>query len=132
VKRGSAMLIIFGVRRRGHRLANVFAMCGVCHSPAAQGIVRVKTFFTLFFIPLIPIGTKYRSVCTMCGATSSLTREQADRAVAGAQQQAAQSAMAAAAPSPGVPVAGSFAQGPAAMAPPPQPGSTEGENPPVA
>ena len=75
------MLIIFGLRRRGHRLANVFALCGVCHSPAAQGIVRIKTFFTLFFIPLIPLGSKYRSVCTMCGATSNLTKEQADHAM---------------------------------------------------
>ncbi len=125
------MLIIFGLRRRGHRLANVFAMCGVCHSPAAQGIVRVKTFFSLFFIPFIPVGTKYRSVCTMCGATSSLTREQADHAVASAQQQAAQTPMATATRSPGVPVAGPAPQGPAEMAPPPPPGSTEGENPPV-
>ena len=125
------MLIIFGLRRRGHRLANVFAMCGVCHSPAAQGIIRVKTFFTLFFIPLIPVGTKYRSVCTMCGATNNLTREQADHAVASAQQQASQAPMANAAQSSGVPVAGAAASGPAEMAPPPPPGSTEGDNPPL-
>ena len=125
------MLIIFGLRRRGLRLANVFAMCGVCHSPAAQGIVRIKTFFTLFFIPLIPVGTKYRSVCTMCGATSDLTREQADHAVASAQQQASQAPMATAAQSSGAPVAGPNAPGPAEMAPPPPPGSTEGENPPA-
>jgi hypothetical protein len=75
------VLLIFGLRRRGYRMANVFAMCGVCHTPAAQAVARVKTFFTFFFIPLIPLGTKYRSTCTMCGATISLTKEQAEAAV---------------------------------------------------
>ena len=58
------MLLIFGVRRRGYRMVNVFAMCGVCHTPAAQAVTRVRTFFTFFFIPLIPLGSKYRSTCT--------------------------------------------------------------------
>ena len=113
-------------------MANVFAMCGVCHTPAAQGIVRIKTFFTLFFIPLIPVGTKYRSVCTMCGATSNLTKDQADHAMASAHQQAAARApMADAAAAPGLPVPGPAAPGPAPTAPPPFPGSVEGENPPL-
>jgi hypothetical protein len=80
------VLLIFGVRRRGYRMVNVFAMCGTCHTPAAHAVVRVKTFFTFFFIPLIPLGSKYRSTCTMCGAVSNLTKEQADAAVATAQQ----------------------------------------------
>jgi zinc-ribbon family len=80
------VLLIFGVRRRGYRMANVFAMCGVCHTPAAQAIARVKTFFTFFFIPLIPLGSKYRSTCTMCGATVSLTKEQAEAGVEAARQ----------------------------------------------
>jgi len=80
------VLLIFGVRRRGYRMANVFAMCGVCHTPAAQAIARVKTFFTFFFIPLIPLGSKYRSTCTLCGATVSLTKEQAEAGVEAARQ----------------------------------------------
>ncbi len=83
------MLIIFGVRRRGHRMANVFAMCGICHTPAAQSIIRIKTFFTLFFIPLIPLGSKYRSTCTMCGGTIALTKDQADHAMATMHEQRA-------------------------------------------
>jgi hypothetical protein len=84
------VLIIFGLRRRGYRMANVFAMCGICHTPAAQAVVRIKTFFTLFFIPLIPVGTKYRSTCTMCGGTIELSKEQADQAMITTQQQRAQ------------------------------------------
>ena len=84
------MLILFGLRRRGYRLANVFAMCGICHTPAAQAVVRIKTFFTLFFIPLIPVGTKYRSTCTLCGGTIELSKDQADQAMVTMQQQQAQ------------------------------------------
>jgi hypothetical protein len=124
------VLIIFGLRRRGQRMANVFAMCGVCHSPAAQGLIRIKTFFTLFFIPLIPVGTKYRSVCTMCGATSSLTKDQADQAMAMAQHQRAQATSGAGAPS--VPAAGAPFQGAIGDTTPPQlEGSAEAGNPPV-
>jgi hypothetical protein len=81
------MFIIFGFRRRAYRLATVFANCGHCHTPAAQAVVRVRRFFTLFFIPLIPLGSKYRSTCTMCGGAYSLTKEQADTAVQQAQAQ---------------------------------------------
>jgi hypothetical protein len=119
------VLLIFGLRRRGYRMANVFAMCGICHTPAAQAVVRIKTFFTFFFIPLIPVGTKYRSTCTMCGGTIELTKEQADHAMVTMQQQreqaqqqqpfqpAAVSTPPAAAPPP---------QGPAIDAPPPPSG----------
>lgn len=100
------MLLIFGVRRRGQRLATIFAMCGICHSPAAQAVVRIKTFFTFFFIPLIPLGSKYRSTCTLCGGSVSLTREQADHAVATMQEQRA----AAPAPGPGQPAPVAAAQ----------------------
>ncbi|HUC05755.1 MAG TPA: hypothetical protein VL961_10170 [Acidimicrobiales bacterium] len=75
------MFLIFGVRRRGYRMASVFAMCGVCQTPAAQVAARMRAFFTFFFIPLFPVGTTYRSTCTMCGATTRLTKEQADAAV---------------------------------------------------
>ena len=83
------MLLIFGIRRRGYRIATVFAICGQCHTPAAQAIVRVKTFFTFFFIPLIPLGAKYRSTCTMCGTVVNLTKEQAETGVQQAQAQRA-------------------------------------------
>jgi hypothetical protein len=102
------VLIIFGLCRRGYRMANVFAMCGICHTPAAQAVVRIKTFFTLFFIPLVPVGTKYRSTCTMCGGTIELSKDQADQAMVTMQQQRAQ-AQAQQTPA--------FAQAPASQAP---------------
>ena len=45
------MLLIFGIRRRGHRMGTVFAICGQCHTPAAQALIRIKTFFTFLLHP---------------------------------------------------------------------------------
>lgn len=80
-------IILFGIRRRAQRMAVVLQLCSRCHTPAAQTIIRVRTFFTLFFIPLIPLGSKYRSTCTMCGSTVALSAEEAEHLVASAQMQ---------------------------------------------
>ena len=71
------MFIIFGIKRLVHRLATVFAMCGHCGSPAAQVVARRSTWFSLFFIPVIPLGSKYFSTCTLCGVATALDKEQA-------------------------------------------------------
>lgn len=76
------MIVIFGIRRKACRLATVFALCRLCGSPAAQAITRVRTFFSIFFVPLVPLGSSYRSTCTLCGRTVKLTKADADEAVA--------------------------------------------------
>jgi hypothetical protein len=80
------MLVIFGIKRLVRRLATVFAVCGQCGSPAAQVIVRRSTWFSLFFIPVIPLGSKYSSTCTLCGTATRLDKEQALHMVELAQQ----------------------------------------------
>ena len=80
------MFRTLGVRRRGYRMANVFAWAGPVTRERHRRSSGSETFFTFFFIPLIPLGSKYRSTCTRCGAVGSLTREQADAAVANARQ----------------------------------------------
>ena len=82
------MLIIFGIRRKAYRLATVFALCRLCGSPAAQVVSRVRTFFSLFFVPIIPMGSTYRSTCSLCGRTVKITKEEADQLVAHAQSGA--------------------------------------------
>ncbi len=85
------MFFIFGIRRRAARLATVFAVCSLCNTPAAQAVTRVRTFFTLFFVPLIPLGSRYRTTCTFCGRSVKITRDAADHLVASANVQAATS-----------------------------------------
>jgi hypothetical protein len=76
------VIVIFGIRRRAHRMATVFALCRLCGSPAAQAITRVRTFFSLFFVPVIPLGSTYRSTCTLCGRAVKLSRADAEQLVA--------------------------------------------------
>jgi hypothetical protein len=82
------MFLIFGIKRMVRRLATVFAMCGQCHSPAAQVIVRRSTWFSLFFIPVVPLGSKYVSTCTLCGVSTRIDKDQALHAVEVSQSQA--------------------------------------------
>jgi hypothetical protein len=84
------MPIIFGIKRKAYRLATVFAMCGICQTPAAQVVSRVRTFFSLFFIPIVPVSSSYRSTCTMCGGSVKITKEAAQHTVAGAERASAE------------------------------------------
>jgi hypothetical protein len=99
------MFIIFGIKRMMRRLATVFAMCGQCGTPAAQVVVRRSTWFSLFFIPVIPLGSKYSSTCTLCGMATRLDKDQALHMVALSQQTPAsnQPLQSGQQPQPGVP-----------------------------
>jgi hypothetical protein len=37
--------------------------------------------FSLFFIPLFPVSTRYRDTCTHCGRTIEVSPQQAEAAV---------------------------------------------------
>jgi hypothetical protein len=84
------MFLIFGIKRLNRRLATMLAICGQCTTPAAQVITRRSTWFSLFFIPVIPLGSKYVSTCTLCGVSVKLDKDQALQMVAAAQQVSAQ------------------------------------------
>lgn len=83
------MIIIFGFRRMLARLGTVFVLCASCSTPAAHALVRTRRWFTLFFIPVIPLGTKYFTTSALCGRATQITKEGADHYMASAQQQAA-------------------------------------------
>jgi hypothetical protein len=48
----------------------------MCRNPATQVLLKRVTKFTLFFIPLFPISSKFQAQCTFCGQTTKLTKEQ--------------------------------------------------------
>ncbi len=81
------MIIIWGIRRRLTRMGVVFALCSSCQTPAAQVLGRVRTWFALFFIPIIPLGSHYRTTCTMCGTTLRVTKETATQLMGSIVQQ---------------------------------------------
>jgi zinc-ribbon family len=72
------MLIIFGLRRYVEQLAMLTLVCSHCHTSCAHPFSRVITKFTLFFVPLFRVRSAHYVQCTYCGASSRLTKDQAE------------------------------------------------------
>ncbi|MFC9131170.1 zinc-ribbon domain-containing protein [Streptomyces sp. NPDC057099] len=72
-------MIIFGTKGYLYQLAILTLVCGQCGNPAAHTLRKRVTKFTLFFVPLFPISTKYLTQCTFCGAEQKVTKEQAEQ-----------------------------------------------------
>jgi hypothetical protein len=72
-------VIIFGTKGYLYQLAILTLVCGQCKNPAAHTLRKRITKFTLFFVPLFPISTKYLTQCTFCGAEQKVTKEQAEQ-----------------------------------------------------
>jgi hypothetical protein len=54
-------------------------LCGQCGNPAAHSLRKRVTKFSLFFVPLFPVSTKYVTQCTFCGAERRVERDEAER-----------------------------------------------------
>ncbi|MCP3821718.1 zinc ribbon domain-containing protein [Streptomyces sp. A3M-1-3] len=76
------MIVLFGTKTYLHQLAILTLVCGSCGNPAAHTLRKRVTKFTLFFVPLFPVSTKYRTQCTFCGLEQQVTQEQAEQLVA--------------------------------------------------
>ncbi|MFB8267211.1 MULTISPECIES: zinc-ribbon domain-containing protein [unclassified Streptomyces] len=81
-------MIIFGTRGYLYQLAMLTFVCGNCGNPAAHALRKYVTKFTLFFVPLFPISTRYRSQCTFCGIEHQVAKEQAEALLAQASAPA--------------------------------------------
>jgi len=51
-------------------------LCTYCHRTEDWQLCIVRTWFTLFFIPLIPYRTLYCVVCPSCGSYCELKKEE--------------------------------------------------------
>jgi hypothetical protein len=88
-------VIIFGTRTTVRLLAILNFVCGRCGNPSAHRIEERVRKFTLFFIPLFPIGArKTYGTCTYCGLITEIDKDTRERLLAqaevGDQQQAQQ------------------------------------------
>jgi hypothetical protein len=72
-------LIIFGTRTYLYRLAVLTLLCARCGNPAAHTLRRRVVKFTLFFVPLFPVSSKFSTQCTFCGAEQRIPKEQAEQ-----------------------------------------------------
>jgi hypothetical protein len=86
-------VLTFGSRSTSKLLATLYFVCRNCGNPAAQQLVKRGTWFTLFFIPVIPLKFSHSTTCTFCGVHTKVTKAEADQMLAanagGAPQQGA-------------------------------------------
>lgn len=73
-------MLIFGLGVSESLLATLFFVCETCGNTAAHQLVKRVRKLSLFFIPLIPVGTRYFDSCTACGRMLEVSREQAEMA----------------------------------------------------
>lgn len=85
------MFILFGTRATVKTLAMITFLCSTYNQPAAHRLTQITRWFTLFFIPVFPIGRRYVLTCAACGQASKITRQQADEMVARAEAPAQES-----------------------------------------
>jgi hypothetical protein len=72
------VFVIFGFQRKPHLLTTIRAMCAACQDRSAQELCSVRTRFRLLFMPLVPLPTTFRTTCAACGASKTVSAEQAD------------------------------------------------------
>ncbi|EFV93348.1 hypothetical protein BFG51_11260 [Dietzia alimentaria] len=77
------MFFIFGFTNSSRNLRLSQATCPNCGNVAAQRVDRRKRAFSLFFVPIIPLGSSYTATCTACGITTKIDRSRADGILSG-------------------------------------------------
>ena len=73
-------MLIFGLGVSQVLLATLVYLCETCGNTAAHTVVKRVRKFSLFFIPLFPVGTRYVDTCTACGRDIEVSRERAESA----------------------------------------------------
>ncbi len=81
-------MLIFGLHVSRILMATPVYVCERCGNNAAHQLVKRVRKFSLFFIPLFPVGTRYEDTCTACGRVIDVSADQA-RVAAGAAGGAA-------------------------------------------
>lgn len=71
-------MVIFGFRTKVFVLAVLTLLCSRCGNQVAHPVHKAVTKFTLFFVPLFPVKTRYSTQCTFCGVAGRLSKEQAN------------------------------------------------------
>lgn len=77
-------MIIFGFRSFVKSLAVLTLICRKCQHRAAHRVVQRSRWFTLFFVPLIPLSFTRFTTCTMCAASYKISKENAQQMIAAA------------------------------------------------
>ena len=81
------MFFLFGIRRRPKVVAVTPEIeCQRCNNMVAYALVREKKWFTLNFVPIIPLMRRHSLVCTICTVSKELTKKEFKDMTAGESQ----------------------------------------------
>ena len=76
------MFILFGFRSMIRTLVMTTSICRTTNQQAAHRLSRITRWFTLFFIPVIPVGRRYVLTCSACGQSYKIAKDDAAAIVA--------------------------------------------------
>jgi len=71
-------MIVMGYRTRGRVLGQLSYPCNKCQQATYHTLVRNRRFFTVFWIPVIPIAKFTTSRCNNCGLQTGFDNAKAD------------------------------------------------------
>jgi len=79
------MFIIFGWGRRTMQTLGWLSprTCSNCHNEGPWALVRIRRWFSLFFIPVIPYETDYVAMCPVCSRGINVDKREASNLVQG-------------------------------------------------
>ncbi|WP_250030139.1 zinc-ribbon domain-containing protein [Paractinoplanes maris] len=79
------MFLIFGFRTKPEALGWVGGPCRVCGQNGSRLLIREVTRFSLFFIPLIKVRTRYVVEChnPMCRSVDRISKSEAESLMRG-------------------------------------------------
>ena len=73
-------MLIIGFSVTETLLSTLVYTCETCGNHAAHQLSKRRRRFSLFFIPLFSVGSKYFDTCTVCGRIREVSRDQAETA----------------------------------------------------
>ena len=73
-------MLIIGLGVTETLLATLVFVCETCGNHAAHQLIKQSRKFSLFFIPLFSIGTKYVDTCSACGRSIEVSKDDAETA----------------------------------------------------
>jgi hypothetical protein len=76
--RVGTFVILWGIRRYVQQLAILLARCPAQGHEAPHRLMRRRTTFMLFCVPLFPISTSYQLLCTACGNVAKIDKARVD------------------------------------------------------
>lgn len=80
-------MLIIGMSVKAVLMALLTYVCERCGTNGEHEVTRHTRRITVFFIPVLPVGTRYRDMCTACGRVIDISPEQAQWAATNQSSQ---------------------------------------------